>query len=164
MPLLTFCPPPACLPNRSEDFQNPQKKIQTTRKSFHVQTFSTILSLIWDVDAQLQQKVKKMLKKLSQPGMASACRILLCSYKSTPFNREDNWTCEYCLKKHKRIMVSDPVTVIRKLDTKLMDLNINTMLNSTRVFYCDPCLCRHTCTHRQTSFKLSRQNETENNK
>lgn len=28
-------------------------------------------------------------------------------------------------------MVSDPVMVIRKLDTKLMDLNMNTMMNST---------------------------------
>lgn len=32
-------------------------------------------------------------------------------------------------------MVSDPVKLIRKLNPKLMDLNINTMMNSTRFFY-----------------------------
>lgn len=64
---------------------------------------------------------------------------VLCSYNSTHYSREDYCTCEYCLKKHKRIMVSDPVTVIRKLDTELVDLNINTMMNSTRFLYCDSC-------------------------
>lgn len=111
-----------------------------------------------------RRRSRRCLKSYHSQAWQVLAGSVLCSYKSTPFNREDNWTCEYCLKKHKRIMASDPVTVIRKLDTKLMDLNINTMMNSTRVFYCDPCLCRHTCTHRQTSFKLSRQNETENNK
>lgn len=43
-------------------------------------------------------------------------------------------------------MVSDPVTVIRKLDTKLMDLNINTMMNSASFLCCDPDM------HTQTDF------------
>lgn len=32
-------------------------------------------------------------------------------------------------------MASDPVTLIRKLDPRLMDLNRTTMMNSTRFFY-----------------------------
>lgn len=43
-------------------------------------------------------------------------------------------------------MASDPVTVISKLDTKLMDLNINAMMKSTRFLCCDPDM------HTQTDF------------
>lgn len=37
-------------------------------------------------------------------------------------------------------MVTDPITFIKKLDPKLMDLNMNTMMDSIRVLQSNPYL------------------------
>lgn len=44
-------------------------------------------------------------------------------------------------------MVTDPITLIKKLDPKLMDLNMNTMMDSNRFLQGNPYLFTHTHTH-----------------